>query len=107
MPPRRQPVFHAIDMAHACRFPHSIVGTRPAEFDLLDMLRVIERRHPLKNCDRWIAGYGLDAAGVERLLGRLEHHRIKRPWRHLHRAETDTRAAWDRLSRPAASRASA
>lgn len=107
MPMLDPPDLYLIDLAHGCRFSRSIVGTPPAEFDILDMLRAIERRYPLSNCERWIAGYGLDAAGIERLMRRLEHHRIEKPWRHLHRAETDTRAAWDRLTRPGASRASA
>ena len=107
MPMRDPPVLHLIDLAHGCRFSRSIVGAPPAEFDVLDMLRAIERRYPLTNCERWLAGYGLDTAGIDRLMRRFERHRIEKPWRHLHRAETDTRAAWDRLTRPAASRASA
>jgi hypothetical protein len=106
-PLQNPPALHLIDLAHGCRFSNSIVGTRPAEFDILDMIRAIERRHPITNCEQWIAGYGLDAPGIERLMRRLERHRIEKPWRHLHRTETDTRAAWDRLTRPAASRASA
>lgn len=107
MPRPGPPVFHLIDLAHGCRFSRSIVGSRPAEFDILDMLRAIERHYPLKDCNRWVAGYGLDGTGIGHLLRRLEHHRIERPWRHLHRAETDTRAAMNRLTRPAASRAPA
>lgn len=101
------PRFHVIDLAHGCSFSRGIAGTRPADFDLLDMLRAVERVAPLDDCALWIEGYSTGAAHVRRLLAMLMAHRIERPWRHLHRAETDTRAAWDRLSRPAASRASA
>lgn len=106
------PVFHLVDLAHACEFARSIVGTRPADFDLLDMLRAIERDAPIDDRARWLEGYGTGAAHVSKLLGMLDSHRIERPWRHLHRAETDVRAAWDRLvstrssSPRAASRAS-
>jgi hypothetical protein len=61
----------------------AIVGKRPAAFDLLDMLRAIERQ----------------------LLCKLPGHRIERPWRHVHRAGTDTHAAWNRITRMAATRA--
>ncbi|MEX1994240.1 MAG: lipopolysaccharide kinase InaA family protein [Steroidobacteraceae bacterium] len=98
------PTYHLIDLAHGCRFATDIVGTRPAMFDLLDMLRTIERMRPLEGCAQWIAGYGLGADATRRLLERLVQHRVERPWRHLHRAETDLRAAWNRVSRPAASR---
>jgi hypothetical protein len=108
LPVTGAPRFFVIDMAHGCRFPESIVGTRPAEFDLLDMLCGIARRQPLDNCARWIAGYGLDTGGVDRLLGKLRDHRLERPWRHFRRAETDTRAYWRRvkgsLCRPPAER---
>jgi len=103
--------FHVIDFAHGCRFPQDIVGTRPAEFDLLDMLRGIARRQPLGDCTSWIAGYGLDAAETRRLLARLPDHRLERPWRHIRRAESDARAVLSRFLRRgasgAASRASA
>jgi len=110
--PRRSPVgFFVIDMAHGCRFPQSIVGTLPAAYDLLDMLRGISRRHPIDDCERWISGYGLSAADRQRLLARLPDHRLERPWRHIRRAGTDARAVWQRFLRPdataAASRASA
>lgn len=107
MPPMFPPAYHVIDLAHGCRFLAGIVGTRPARFDLLDMLRAIERLRPLQGCERWVGGYGLDADGRHELLQQLALHRIERPWRHLHRAETDLRAAWARISFPAASRASA
>lgn len=95
-----------IDLAHGCSFSRGIVGTRPADFDLLDMLRAIERVAPIDGCARWLEGYGAGTEHVRKLMSMLETHRIERPWRHLQRAETDTRAAWDRLSRPAATRAS-
>ncbi len=105
MPPGAPPACYLIDMAHGCRFTGSIVGTRPAVFDLLDMLRAIERRRLLDGCATWIAGYGLGADQIELLMRKLHGHRLERPWRHLHRIETDARAAWDRITRPAASRA--
>ena len=106
-PARHPPTYHLIDLAHGCRFTSDIVGTRPAIFDLLDMLRTIERLRPLQDCRQWIAGYGLDADATRDLQQRLAQHRVERPWRHLHRAETDLRSAWTKISRPAASRASA
>ena len=101
--PRRFPVeFFVIDMAHGCRFPQSIVGTLPATYDLLDLLRGISRRHPIDDCERWVAGYGLSAADRQRLLARLPDHRLERPWRHFRRAGTDARAVWQRFLRPGA-----
>ena len=108
VPATGSPRFFVIDMAHGCRFPGSIVGTRPAQFDLLDMLCGIARRQPLDKCARWLAGYGLDGGAVKRLLLKLPDHRLERPWRHIRRAETDSRAVWRRITesaRQAASRA--
>jgi len=102
--PQRVPQeFFAIDMAHGCRFPQGIVGTQPAAYDLLDMLRGISRRHPIDDCENWLEGYGLECAERQRLLERLPAHRLERPWRHLRRAATDARAAWQRLVTPTAS----
>jgi hypothetical protein len=110
VPVTRSPRYFVIDMAHACRFPGSIVGTRPAEFDLFDMLCGIARRQTLDDCGRWLADYGLEAGVADRLLLELRSHRLERPWRHIRRAETDTRAVWRRITgwaKPAASRTSA
>lgn len=110
-PQRSALEFFVIDMAHGCRFPKSIVGRIPAAYDILDMLRGISRRHPIDDCERWISGYGLEDADRRRLLARLPDYRLERPWRHIRRASTDARAAWQRLLRPgvsvAASRAPA
>ncbi|HEX9707623.1 MAG TPA: hypothetical protein VGA24_08295, partial [Steroidobacteraceae bacterium] len=98
---------HVIELAHGCSYSRGIAGTRPADFDLLDMLRAIERVAPIHDCALWLERYGTGAEHVRKLMSMLVAHRIDRPWRHLHRAETDTRAAWERLTRPAATRASA
>ena len=39
MPPGKSPAYHVIDLAHGCLFRNGIAGTRPAVFDVLDMLR--------------------------------------------------------------------
>jgi hypothetical protein len=98
------PRYHVIDMAHGCRFSRPITGTRPADYDVLDMLRSIERVMPIDDRGRWVEAYGLGAEGTARLLAQLEGHRLERPWRHIRRAETDAREALDRLAhrRPAA-----
>ncbi len=105
VPVRDPPAFHLLDLAHGCRFSQGIVGSRPARFDLLDMLRAIGRFYAIDDAARWLAGYGMGDAWAGGLLRALAGHRIERPWRHLHRAETDAREAWDRITRPAASRA--
>ncbi len=91
------PRFYVIDMAHGCRFRRGIAGTRPALFDVLDMLRGIERRMPIAECRRWLSGYCAGDEGTRRILGMLEGHRLERPWRHIRRAETDSREAFDRF----------
>jgi hypothetical protein len=91
--------FHVIDLAHGCRFSRGIVGTPPAEYDILDLLRSIERIAPIHAPERWLAGYGLGPAGTARLLRKLPGHRLERPWRHFRRAETDSREFFDRLLR--------
>lgn len=83
--------FYLIDFAHGCRFPSSIVKTTVADYDILDMLRSIERVMPIDECARWVTAYGLGVSGTRRLLAKLGKHRLERPWRHLRRAETDTR----------------
>lgn len=89
--------FHVIDLAHGARFGRGIAGTRPADFDVLDMLRSIERVRSIDDRERWVSAYGLDPGATARLLARLPRHRLERPWRHCRRAETDTREALDRL----------
>jgi hypothetical protein len=89
--------FYLIDLAHGCRFVGSIVGTRPADYDILDMLRSIERFMPIDDRERWVSAYGLGTAGTRALLGRLGRHRLERPWRHFRRAETDAREFFSRL----------
>jgi tRNA A-37 threonylcarbamoyl transferase component Bud32 len=96
--PAGQPArFHVIDLAHGSRFAQGIVGTPPADYDLLDLLRSIERVMPIDGHQRWVAGYGLDAEGTARLLAKLPGHRLERPWRHFRRAETDAREFFGRL----------
>ena len=97
VPTGNSPQYHLIDLAHGCHFRKDIVGSRPATYDVLDMLRGIERLMPLHECPRWLAGYGDGPDGTWRFLKKLEGHRLERPWRHLRRAETDTREAFDRL----------
>jgi len=92
--------FHVIDLAHGCRFATDIVGTAPAEYDVLDMLRSVERVMPIDDRERWVAGYGLGMGGTRRLLAKLEGHRLERPWRHFRRMETDTREFLARVTRP-------
>jgi tRNA A-37 threonylcarbamoyl transferase component Bud32 len=96
--PGEAPRFHVVDLAHGCRFSRSVVGTRPAAFDLLDMLRSIGRVMPIEECGRWVSAYGLDPARTARLLARLPGHRLERPWRHFRRAETDAREFLDRVT---------
>ena len=102
VPAADPPRYHVIDLAHGCRFSHAITGTPPADYDVLDMLRSIERVMPIDDRERWVAAYGLTGPGTARLLGKLEGHRLERPWRHIRRAETDAREALDALTHPGA-----
>ena len=101
IPVQESAAFHVIDFAHGCRFSRGVVGTRPAEYDVLDMLRSIERVMPITGRARWVEGYGLGAEGTARLLAKLAGHRLERPWRHIRRAETDTREFLDSPGRAA------
>jgi tRNA A-37 threonylcarbamoyl transferase component Bud32 len=96
----RAAAFHVIDFAHGRKFRRSIVGSRPADYDLLDMLRTVARRAPVTDAAAWLAGYGLAGAPASALLDRLATHRIERPWRHFRRMATDACVIRDRL-RPA------
>ena len=100
------PRFHLIDFAHGCRFAKDIAGTAPADYDVLDMLRSVERVMPIDDRERWVAGYGLGSEGTARLLAKLPGHRLERPWRHIRRAETDAREFLARMSHPARDRRS-
>jgi len=102
VPAADPPRYHVIDLAHGCRFSHAITGTPPADYDVLDMLRSIERVMPIDDRERWVAAYGLTRPGTARLLGKLEGHKLERPWRHIRRAETDAREALDSLTHPGA-----
>lgn len=93
------PQYHVIDLAHGALFSRSLVGTRPGDFDVLDLLRSIERVAPIDRCPHWLRGYGLGAEASRRLLARLPRHRLERPWRHLRRMETDGREFCDRAGR--------
>lgn len=92
--------FHLIDFAHGCRFAKDIAGTPPADYDVLDMLRSIERVMPIDDRERWVLGYGLDAKETVRLLAKLPGHRLERPWRHIRRIETDAREFLGRVFGP-------
>jgi tRNA A-37 threonylcarbamoyl transferase component Bud32 len=98
------PRFHLIDFAHGCLFAKDIAGTAPADYDVLDMLRSVERVMPIDDRERWVAGYGLGAEGTARLLAKLPGHKLERPWRHIRRAETDAREFLARTSHPARGR---
>ncbi len=89
--------FHVIDFAHGRRFRRDIVGSRPADYDLLDMLRTIARQTPVNDAAAWLAGYGLVGPQASSLLDRLATHRIERPWRHFRRIATDACVIRDRL----------
>jgi tRNA A-37 threonylcarbamoyl transferase component Bud32 len=91
--------FHVIDLAHGSRFSRGITGTRPADYDVLDMLRSIERVASIEDRERWVTGYGLGAEGTASLLAKLPRHRLERPWRHFRRIETDARELLGRLAR--------
>lgn len=96
--PAGQPAeYHLIDFAHGRAFRRSIVGSRPADYDLLDMLRTIARQAPVENAAAWLAGYGLAGAQASALLDRFATHRIERPWRHFRRMATDACVIRDRL----------
>jgi tRNA A-37 threonylcarbamoyl transferase component Bud32 len=99
VPAGNPPLFHVIDLAHGCSFSHAITGTPPADYDVLDMLRSIERVMPIDDRERWVAAYGLSAPGTARLLGKLARHRLERPWRHIRRARTDALEFLSRTSR--------
>lgn len=95
------PAYHLIDFAHARVFRHSLVGTLPARFDLLDMLQSVARQAPLDGARGWLAAYGLAPPEVQSLLDRLPGHRIRRPWRHFRRIAVDALALLERLRRGA------
>ena len=75
---------------------------RPAEYDVLDMLRSIETR----DADHWTVRAGWKATDSAP-QARRDCSRILRgiassgPWRHIRRAETDTREFLDRPGRAA------
>lgn len=96
-PVGRPAEYHLIDFAHGRRFRRSIVGSRPADYDLLDLLRMIAPQAPVQDAGAWLAGYGLAGAQASALLDRLATHRIERPWRHLRRIATDACVIRDRL----------
>ncbi len=84
--------FYLVDFAHGRRFRRSIVGSPPADYDLLDMMRSIQRATVNDGHERWLAAYGLATEDARRLLMRLPYHRLDRPWRHWRRMETDARS---------------
>jgi len=94
--PAAAPAFHLIDFAHGRLFRSSVVGRRPGDNDLLDMLQTIARQAPVDGAAGWLEGYGLSRPQAQALLGRLPHHRIERPWRHFRRIAVDTLAIADR-----------
>lgn len=105
-PPGSGPQYHLIDLAHGRAFSRDIIGSHPADYDLLDLLLSLQRQAPAKGAADWLAAYGLSPDAAAALVERLAHHRNERPWRHFRRIETDARAMLDAL-RPGASRAPA
>jgi tRNA A-37 threonylcarbamoyl transferase component Bud32 len=101
-----EPQYYLIDFAHGRAFRRDIAGSRPADYDLLDLLLSLKRQRPVDAAGAWLAAYGLAPDAARSLLERLAQHRSERPWRHFRRIETDVRAMLDAL-RPGASRPSA
>lgn len=94
--PAAAPEFHLIDFAHGRVFRRSVVGRRPGDYDLLDLLRAIAREAPIGRAGEWLEGYGLSPPQVRALLERLPRHRIERPWRHFRRIAVDMLAIRER-----------
>lgn len=95
--PGSPPQFYVMDLARSRRFSGNLVGTRPADYDLLDMLSRIPPHAVAQHGDQWLAAYGLPVARRRRLLDRLGTYRNDKPWRDLRHIETDARLTLDRV----------
>jgi tRNA A-37 threonylcarbamoyl transferase component Bud32 len=80
-----QVTFYSIDFARGWLFPGSIIGKQIAWFDLLKLVRDIEREIGIGFCQPYLAQYGLEKGAIERFYqdaGRYQsysrkHKRIK------------------------------
>lgn len=97
LPTGSEPQYHLIDFAHGRAFGRDIAGSRPADYDLLDLLLSLKRQGPVDAAGAWLAAYNLPPDAARSVLERLAHHRSERPWRHFRRIETDARALLDAL----------
>ncbi len=86
-----EPGYYLIDLAHGRAFDRDIADTRPADFDLLELMASIARERPLDRAMDWLAAYGMDAGRSHVLLGRLTGRWGGRLRRKLRRIEIDAR----------------
>ncbi len=89
--------FHLLDMPKAMLFPTSIVGSRMARMDLLDLLWWVRKEHGIDTCRPLVAAYGLEGEERAALLLRLEGHRPTRFTRNRQRFEFSVREWLGRL----------
>lgn len=83
--------FHLLDMPKAMLFPSSIVGSRMAAMDLLDLLWWVRKESGVDTCRPLASAYGLEDEDQEALLSRLERHRPTRFTRNRQRFEFSVR----------------
>ena len=93
--------FFLIDMPKAMFFAGSIVGSRMARVDLLDLLWWVRRERGLEACRPLVAAYGLEGREEAAFLDRLRRHRPTRFTRNRQRFEFSVRELLGRRPRPA------
>lgn len=88
-----QPSYHIIDMARTNLFPQSIVGTRMAWYDLLDLTEHIQGYRSDEYCMPLLLTYGLDEESAARLIAQARKYRPSRETRNVLRGEFGFRCA--------------
>ncbi len=89
----RQSSFYIIDMARTNLFPHGIVGTRMAWYDLLELTEQIQRYKGGDYCTALLLTYGLDEASAAKLVAHASRYRPSRETRNILRGEFGFRCA--------------
>ena len=69
------PNFYILDLARGWLFPRSIFGKKIAGFDLLKLVRNIEKEMGIGFCLPYLAQYGLEKEAFERFYRDVEHNK--------------------------------
>jgi hypothetical protein len=93
------PNVHVLDMPKAIVYPFSIVGTRMAWIDLMDLSRGIKEKIGTDWCGSALGHYGLNKMPEPEFVGHVKKYHPSKLARNTHRAECEIRELLAKLTK--------